>query len=136
MGYANSVCLNMPFEDAVVLGKEKLQEQGFGVLTEIDLQSTFREKLAHDIEPYLILGACNPSLAHRALDIDDEVGLLLPCNVVVQARDGTTVVRALDPQVLVKVSDKDLQPVADEAALRLRSVLAALGSVDRSLSPS
>jgi uncharacterized protein (DUF302 family) len=97
------------------------------VLTEIDVQVTLREKLGEEMEPYVILGACNPPLAHRALTIDRKIGLLLPCNVVVRAEAGQTVVEALDPQAAVAVTGEALlQPVADEAAARLRAALASL----------
>ena len=105
-----------------------LKEQGFGVLTEIDVQATLREKLGAEMEDYLILGACNPPLAHRALDADRDIGLLLPCNVVVRA-DGpdATLVQALDPQVMVQVAGKpELKDVAEEATTRLRAALDAL----------
>jgi uncharacterized protein (DUF302 family) len=97
------------------------------VLTEIDVQATLRDKLGEDMEPYLILGACNPPLAHRALSADRRIGLLLPCNVVVRAEAGQTVIEALDPQAMVAVAGKaSLQPVADEAATRLRAALDSL----------
>ncbi|GAA4327422.1 hypothetical protein GCM10023178_40120 [Actinomadura luteofluorescens] len=104
-----------------------LKDQGFGVLTEIDVRATLREKLGETMEDYLILGACNPRLAHRALGVDRRIGLLLPCNVVVRADGEETVVEALDPQVMVSVSDRrDLGPVADEAAERLAAALRRL----------
>jgi uncharacterized protein (DUF302 family) len=97
------------------------------VLTEIDVRATLRAKLGEEMEDYLILGACNPPLAHRALQIDRQIGLLLPCNVVVRAEAGHTVVEALDPQVMVSVTQRpELKPVADEAARRLDAALDAL----------
>lgn len=105
-----------------------LREQGFGVLTEIDIQQTLREKLGEELEPYLILGACNPPLAHHALRVDRQIGLLLPCNVVIRA-DGAdaTVVEALDPQTIVQVAGRrELKATADEAAGRLRTALDGL----------
>jgi len=105
-----------------------VREQGFGVLTEIDVQATLREKLGTQMEDYLILGACNPPLAHQALDADRDIGLLLPCNVVVRA-DGphATLVQALDPQVMVQVTGRpELTAVAEEATARLRAALNAL----------
>ena len=107
--------------------RDALKAQGFGVLTEIDVQATLRDKLGEDMEPYLILGACNPPLAHRALAADRRIGLLLPCNVVVRAEAGQTVIEALDPQAMVAVAgEASLQPVADEAAARLRAALDSL----------
>ncbi|MGA8116194.1 MAG: DUF302 domain-containing protein, partial [Actinocatenispora sp.] len=106
----------------------KIPFSGFGVLTEIDVQATLKAKLGEESEPYLILGACNPQLAHQALDIDRRIGLLLPCNVVVRADGEATVVEALDPQVMVSVpEDSRLQPIADEAGRRLRAALHAVG---------
>ncbi|WP_116043603.1 DUF302 domain-containing protein [Amycolatopsis palatopharyngis] len=128
MDYARTITLDLPYEQAVPTVKEAFQAQGFGTLTEIDVRATLKNKLDADVEPYVILGACNPQLAHRALDIDRQIGLLLPCNVVVRA-DGEdrTVVQALDPQVMVTVPGLDqLQPIADEAGQRIDSALEAL----------
>ena len=126
--YGYTVRLPEAFTPAVVERvKAALKEQGFGVLTEIDVRSTLRDKLAVEMEGYLILGACNPDLAHRALGIDREIGLLLPCNVVVRADGQTTLVQALDPQVMVSVTGRlELKPVADDAAARLRAALDSL----------
>ncbi|WP_338743594.1 DUF302 domain-containing protein [Actinomadura luteofluorescens] len=127
MGYAISVRLHRPFGETVEQVRAVLKDQGFGVLTEIDVRATLREKLGEAMEDYLILGACNPRLAHRALGVDRRIGLLLPCNVVVRADGEETVVEALDPQVMVSVSDRrDLGPVADEAAERLAAALQRL----------
>ena len=94
--------------------REALKAQGFGVLTEIDMRATLRDKLGQDIEDYLILGACNPPLAQQALGADSSIGLLLPCNVVVRAGAGQTIVEALDPQTMVTITGQPaLQPVAD-----------------------
>lgn len=129
MDYANTVTTELSFDDAVDRMRAALAEQGFGVLTEIDVQATLKAKLGHDMEPYLILGACNPELAHQALDVDREIGLLLPCNVVVRQDGDRTVVQALDPQVMVSLPElPQLQPVADEAARRLKAALSALAS--------
>jgi uncharacterized protein (DUF302 family) len=100
------------------------------VLTEIDMRSTLREKLGADIEDYVILGACNPPLAHRAMQADRTIGLLLPCNVVVRAEGPhSTVVQAMDPQVMVQLSDApELRGMADEAAARLRAALDCLSA--------
>lgn len=127
MDYGISIWLDLPFGDAVERVRAALAAEGFGILTEIDVQATLRAKLGEDMEDYLILGACNPPLAHRALAVDRRIGLLLPCNVVVRSADSGTVVEAMDPQVMVQVSGQpDLTPVADEAAARLRSALDAL----------
>lgn len=88
---------------------------------QIDVRATLQEKLGQDMEPYVILGTCNPQLAHRALAVEREIGLLLPCNVVVRAADGTTLVQALDPQVMINVPERsELQPIADDAARRIK----------------
>lgn len=128
MGYGTGIRLRAGFEDAVAQVREALKGQGFGVLTEIDVRATLKEKLDEDMEPYLILGACNPPLAHRALGVERRIGLLLPCNVVVRADRGGTIVEALDPQVMVGLTGRpELAPVADEAGARLRAALESLG---------
>jgi uncharacterized protein (DUF302 family) len=127
MSYGTSVTLALPFEQVVPAVRASLAEQGFGVLTEIDVQATMKAKLGEDMAPYLILGACNAPLAHQALQVDPSIGLLLPCNVVVRQTGNGTVVEAIDPMTMVNISDNPaLQPVADEAASRLRTALAAL----------
>ena len=127
MEYGTSVHLRAPFDETVERVKAALKEQGFGVLTEIDVRATLKEKLGQDMEDYLILGACNPPLAHRALQADRRIGLLLPCNVVVRAQADGTLVEALDPQIMVRVAGESaLEPIADEAADRLRAALKAL----------
>lgn len=130
MGFAVSTTLCTSFDDALARTRAALADQGFGVLTEIDMQATLKAKLGEDMERYVILGACNPPLAHRAVDIDRQIGLLLPCNVVVRSdRDDadTVIVEAMDPQVLVDVTgDAQLRPVADEVATKLRTALESL----------
>ena len=92
MDYQRSITLEIPYSDAVTRTRDALADQGFGVLTEIDVKATLREKLGLGMEPYVILGACNPELAHQALEVDRSVGVLLPCNVVVSGRgEGSTV---------------------------------------------
>ena len=92
------ITVRVPFTEAVARVRDALKTQGFGVLTEIDVRATLHEKIGADMEDYLILGACNPPLAHRALAADRRIGLLLPCNVVVRAGAGQTVIEALDPK--------------------------------------
>jgi uncharacterized protein (DUF302 family) len=129
MNYGMAITVQAPFADTVERVRAALREQGFGVLTEIDVRATLREKLGEEMEDYLILGACNPPLAHRALDVDRRLGLLLPCNVVVRVDGEQTVVEALDPQVMVAVTETaELRPVADEAARRVRAALQTLRS--------
>jgi uncharacterized protein (DUF302 family) len=98
MDYGITIRTAIPFAEAVVRVREALKAQGFGVLTEIDVQATLRDKLGQDMEDYLILGACNPPLAHRALDADRRIGLLLPCNVVVRTAGGQAIIEALNPR--------------------------------------
>jgi uncharacterized protein (DUF302 family) len=127
MNYGTSTTLDVPFADAVTRVQAALKEQGFGVLTEIDVTATLQAKLGEQIEDYVILGACNPPLASRALGIDRRIGLLLPCNVVVRATADGTIVEALDPQIMATLTGRpELKPVADEAAQRLAAALAGL----------
>ena len=130
MGFALSTVLHTSFDDAVTRTREALAGQGFGVLTEIDMQATLKAKLGEDMEQYLILGACNPPLAHRAVDVNRQIGLLLPCNVVVRAdpaNKAAVLVEAMDPQVLVDVTgEEQLKPVADEVAAKLRAAIDSL----------
>ncbi|MER3437243.1 MAG: ABC transporter ATP-binding protein [Chloroflexota bacterium] len=120
--------LDVPFEEAIERTKAALKSEGFGVLTTIDVRQTMKEKLDVEFEPYVILGACNPPLAHRALQAEHELGLLLPCNVIVHEHDGKSVVSIVDPeQMLGFVGDNPaLREVAKEAAARLRRVVNAL----------
>ena len=129
MSYTNAVVVPLPYAEAVERTRAALSEQGFGILTEIDVQATLLQKREVEMEPYLILGACAPDLAQQALEADRGVGVLLPCNVVVsQAGDGSTV-QVLDPQTMVSMTGRpELQPMADEAGRRLDAALTALRS--------
>lgn len=127
MGYGRTVLLYEPVTEVIPKVKEALKAQGFGVLTEIDVQATLREKIGAEVAPYVILGACNPRLAHRALELEPEVGLLLPCNVVVREHEGRTLVSALDPGVIAELADHPgLEPIAEEATRLLDAALEAL----------
>jgi uncharacterized protein (DUF302 family) len=127
MEYGRTIELGLPYEQAVPRVKEAFAAQGFGTLTEIDVRATLKDKLGQQLEPYVILGACNPELAHRALEIDPAIGLLLPCNVVVRSDRGRTLVQALNPQVMVTVPERaELQLIADEAARRIQAALTSL----------
>lgn len=115
------------FEDARARTVEALKSQGFGVLTEIDVQATFKKKLDAEFRPYVILGACNPQLAHRALQSELGIGLLLPCNVCVWEEDGGSVVSIAQPTTMFEVVKSEaLRPVADEADRRLQVTLARI----------
>ena len=127
MRYGTGITMDLPFAEAASRVRDALKDQGFGVLTEIDVTATLRAKLGEEMEDYLILGACNPPSARQALGIDRSIGLLLPCNVVVRATPEGTLVEALDPQVMVTLTERpELKPVADEVSRRLASALATL----------
>lgn len=128
-GYGFGTTLSVPFVEAVERTTAALKAEGFGVLTTIDVQQTLQEKLDVDFEPYVILGACNPQLAHRALLAEHELGLLLPCNVIVHEHAGESVVSIVDPARMLGVvrDNPALWAVAAEAGERLRRVVAALG---------
>jgi uncharacterized protein (DUF302 family) len=122
-----SVRVRASFPDVVTRTKEALAGQGFGVLTEIDVKETMKVKLDADLEDYVILGACNPPLAHQALQADRHIGVLLPCNVVVRADGDATLVEAVDPAGMVTMTGQaSLEPVAREATIRLQLALAAV----------
>jgi uncharacterized protein (DUF302 family) len=125
--YSFQTTLSMPVEQAMSVVLEQLKQEGFGVLMDLDIQSTMKQKIAVDIPAYHILGACNPQLAHQALMAEPEVGALLPCNVVVRAEGDNTVVSFMDPKVLTQLSkNPDVQLVASEAHARLERVCASL----------
>lgn len=123
--YGLSVDLDLPLGPAISATKEALKAEGFGVLTEIDVRKTLKEKIGSDFQPYVILGACNPSLAFVALQDDIDTGLLLPCNVTVREEaDGRSVVTVLDPNVMARVSPSaELKEVARLARQKLERVL-------------
>ncbi|MFD1658701.1 DUF302 domain-containing protein [Streptomyces caeni] len=127
MRYDRTVRLNTDFATTVSRVRKALAEHGFGILTEIDITATLKAKLDLDMEDYVILGACNPPLAHRALQADRTLGLLLPCNVVVRADGDRTVVQALDPGTMVALTELDaIRPIAEEATRRIDAALASL----------
>lgn len=116
------------YDEAVAGITEALKKEGFGVLTTIDVKETLKQKLGVDFQRYVILGACNPQLAHRALSLEPGVGLLLPCNVVVSESAQGAVVQVVKPQAMLGVVQrKEIQPIADEADARLRRALEDLG---------
>jgi uncharacterized protein (DUF302 family) len=127
--YGFGVTVAVPPEEAVARITEALKTEGFGVLTEIDVQQTLKQKLGQEMPPYRILGACNPMLAHQALEREPEIGLLLPCNVVVRAVDGQTRVEIADPQAMLGVAGNPaLEPIAAEARARLERALQAFAA--------
>ena len=128
MSYALTTTVHRPFAETLAATRASLADQGFGILTEIDIQATLKAKLDVDVPQQVILGACRPPLAHAALALEPSIGLLLPCNVVVRTLDDdTTVVEALDPKVMVSLTQNDaLSLVADEAGQRLAAALDTL----------
>ncbi len=127
MLYERTATVDLPYAEAVERVREVLSEQGFGILTEIDVQATLRDKRGIEMEPYVILGACNPDLAHRALEVDRGIGTLLPCNVVVTTDGDRSKVRIFDPLLMAEVTGREeIAPIAAEAEQRLTAALAAL----------
>ncbi|MDD7967974.1 DUF302 domain-containing protein [Actinomycetospora lemnae] len=129
--------LDLPYAEAVTRVREALAAEGFGVLTEIDVRATMDAKLGVELEDYVILGACNPSLAYRALEVDRSVGLLLPCTVTVRAEGGTSLVEMLDPRAMVTMTGTpELSPIAEEARARLERVRDALAGATATGAPA
>lgn len=127
--YAIRTRLNQPYEQAVEQVTAALKAEGFGILTEIDVQATLKTKLDANFRKYVILGACNPPLAHRALTTELEIGLLLPCNVIVYEDNGGSVVAIADPIAMLEVAGNPaVTPVAEEARTRLQRVIRALNA--------
>ncbi len=125
--YAITRDLDASFDDVVERVEGALRAEGFGVLTRIDVQETLREKLGAEVEPYLILGACNPQLAHRGLGVEPDLGVLLPCNVVVRASGDATRVAAMEPLAAMALAGNPaLEPIAAEARERLERAVASL----------
>ena len=134
MSYTHTITVPLAWDEALQQAKDALAEQGFGILSEINVRATFETKLgseaAASLGDYVILGACNPNLASRALAADPDMGALLPCNVVVRrsTEAGETTIQAIDPQTMVQLSDNSaVKEVADDADRRLRAALASLG---------
>jgi uncharacterized protein (DUF302 family) len=125
MEYGFTRTVDMPYEAAVRRVTEELKNQGFGVLTTIDVKETLKQKLNIEFTRYVILGACNPPLAHRALEVEMNIGLLLPCNVIVYEKEGKTVVGAFDPSIMVPLVGKpEMASIAADVKKRLEAVLA------------
>ncbi len=127
MSYGISTVVDAPFPETLERVRAALQREGFGILTEIDFAATLQAKIGAVMDPYVVLGACNPPLAHQALSTEPAIGLLLPCNVAVRADGERTIVEALDPQVMVTLTgNAQVQRLADDATARLRAALATL----------
>jgi uncharacterized protein (DUF302 family) len=127
MEYGFSREVPLTYEKALERVTEELKKEGFGVLTTIDVRETLKNKLGVDFGKYVILGACNPPLAHRALQAEEQIGLLLPCNVIVYERRGATVVAAFDPMVMAEMSDKpELRAIAAEVKGKLARAVGAV----------
>jgi len=126
--YGIQICVDLSYEDAIEKITAALKEEGFGVLTEIDVKATLKKKIDADFRRYIILGACNPHFAHQALQAETDIGLLMPCNVVVyEADDGKTVVEAMDPGMMAQVSDNpDLSKIAVDARAGIERALRSL----------
>ena len=128
-GYQYRTRVQLPYEEAVARVTDELKKEGFGVLTEIDMKATLKKKLDVDFRRYVILGACNPPMAYKAIESELEIGLLLPCNVIVYEDGDESVVSAVDPIVMLGVvNNPAVDPIAQEVASRLQRVIAAVGS--------
>ncbi|HET6271386.1 MAG TPA: DUF302 domain-containing protein [Bacteroidota bacterium] len=127
MRYGFSKTVALTYEQAVEKVTAELKKEEFGVLTTIDVKDTLKKKLDVDVEKYIILGACNPQFAYRALQAEEQIGLLLPCNVVVYEKHGKTIVGVFDPMIMTSVIENEkIQPIAQEVRQKLERVLAAV----------
>ncbi len=127
MSYYFAKTLNVPFDQAVEIAIAALKQRGFGVLTRIDVKSTLKEKLDVEFRPYVILGACNPRMAHQALQAEDKIGTMLPCNVIVQELDGKSEVAAVDPVASMQAIDNDtLAAIAMKVRDELKATIQSL----------
>ncbi len=127
MKYYFSKTIDLDFDSAIIKVTEELKKEGFGILTDIDVKATLKKKLDVDFHKYRILGACNPPFAYQALQAEDKIGTMLPCNVIVQERDGKTEVSAIDPLASMQaVKNEALAGIAQEVRLKLRTVIEKL----------
>ena len=127
MQYGFSKTIDLPYEQAIDKVTAELKKEGFGVLTSIDVKETLKQKINVDFKKYAILGACNPPIAHKALQEEEDLGLLLPCNVIVYEKDNKTRVSIFDPMVMTWIMENDnIKPIATEVQERLQRVLAAI----------
>ena len=127
MEYGFSKTTDLSYEDAIEKVTAELQKEGFGVLTTIDVRETLKKKLDVDFTRYIILGACNPPFAYKALQVEEQIGMLLPCNVIVYEKEGKTVVGAFDPMVMTTIlGNEKMQPIATEIKQRLERVISGV----------
>jgi uncharacterized protein (DUF302 family) len=127
MQYGFSKMVDMSYEQTIEKVTAELKKEGFGILTSIDVKETLKQKINVDFKKYAILGACNPPIAHRALQEEEDLGLLLPCNVIVYEKDGKTRVSIFDPMVMTWIMENDnMKPIATEVQEKLQRVLAAV----------
>ncbi len=130
MSYYFATTLETTMDEAIARVTEALKERGFGVLTEIDVRATLKKKIGADFRPYVILGSCNPNFAHKALQAEDKIGVMLPCNVIVQElAPGRVEVAAVDPVAsMAAIENPALEPIAGEVRQRLKDVIASLAA--------
>lgn len=129
MIFEETVVLDVPFDEALSRTKEAFAAEGFGTLTEIDVQATLADKIGKEMDAYVIVGACNPELAGRALDAEPQIGVLLPCNVVVRENSGRVVVEAMDPGLMATIVEAEaIRPIADEARRLVSNALDRLSA--------
>ena len=127
MQYGFSKSVDLPYDQAIGKVTAELKKEGFGILTTIDVKDTLKKKIDVDFKKYTILGACNPPLAHRALQTEEEIGLLLPCNVIVYEKENKSVISIFDPALMSKVVENEkLNPIADEVREKLKRVFEAI----------
>ena len=127
MQYGFSKTIDLGFDEAISKVTDELKKEGFGVLTTIDVKDTLKKKINVDFKKYTILGACNPQIAHKALQTEEELGLLLPCNVIVYEKDNKTTVSFFDPMIMTKLIDnKKMEPIAKEVKEKLQRVFAGI----------
>lgn len=127
MSYGISKTVTLPYQQAIEKVTEELKKEGFGVLTTIDVKDTLKKKLGVEFHNYMILGACNPPMAHKALLAEEQIGLLLPCNVIVYEKEGATTVAAFDPlSMLALTAKEEMRPIAEEVGQRLARVMERL----------
>ncbi len=133
--YFSTILKNTSYEQAIELATRELQKEGFGVLTQINVKETLKNKIDADFRPYIILGACNPHFAHKALLAEDKLGVFLPCNVVVEQHDdGSVEVSTVDPHAMMaSVTNPELEKLAEEVRLKVKRVIEGVGSEEKKI---